>query len=230
MSTFSSRSGTADEAARIDRVDRGVRAVRGARQLGQLAREIGVGELVALLFRERNGSLVVARCCRHRRSSPATAAVRAPCAPASSARLLERIEVVAVADVDERLAPVVHLLEILHQVVGGRERDVRAIADFRWTFGADGRVEDFIRPQARARDLVDRLVEPRLVVGHVDRDRRRAGRDDAEHVAVVNQLLRNLLEQLADAAGVAEVQVQVVDEDQEDAARRRRWSGAPAAG
>ena len=35
----------------------------------------------------------------------------------------------------------------------------------------------------------------------------------------------DLLEQLADAAGVAEVEVQVVDEDQEDAAGGR-WSGA----
>ena len=84
--------------------------------------------------------------------------------------------------------------------------------------------------QAGARDLLDRLVEPLAVVGQVDRDRRGAGRDDAEHVAVVDQLLRDLLEQVADAAGVAEVEVQVVDEDQEDAARRRRWSGAAAAG
>ena len=74
--------------------------------------------------------------------------------------------------------------------------------------------------QAGAGDLLDRLVEPLAVVGQVDRQRRRAGRDDAEHVAVVNQILRDLLEQLADAPGVAEVEVQVVDEDQEDAARR----------
>ena len=39
-----------------------------------------------------------------------------------------------------------------------------------------------------------------------------------EHVAVVDQRLRDLLEELADAAGVAEVQVQVVDEEEEDAA------------
>ena len=48
--------------------------------------------------------------------------------------------------------------------------------------------------------------------------RRRTGRDDAEHVPFVDQLLGDLLEQIADATGVAEVQVQVVDEDQEDAA------------
>ena len=80
------------------------------------------------------------------------------------------------------------------------------------------RVDDVLRLQPVAGDLVDRLVEALAIVGHVDRDRRRPGRDDAEHVAVVDQLLRDLLEQLADAAGVAEVQVQVVDEDQEDAA------------
>ena len=67
--------------------------------------------------------------------------------------------------------------------------------------------------------LFDRLVEPLAVVRHVDRDRRRPGRHDAEHVAVVDQLLADLLEQLANAAGVPEVEMQVVDEDQEDAAR-----------
>ena len=36
----------------------------------------------------------------------------------------------------------------------------------------------------------------------------------------MNQLFRNLLEQLADASSVAEVQVQVVDEDQKNASRR----------
>ena len=46
------------------------------------------------------------------------------------ARLRERIEVVAVADVDERLAPVVHLLQLPHHVLRRRERHVRAVPDF----------------------------------------------------------------------------------------------------
>ena len=44
-------------------------------------------------------------------------------------------------------------------------------------------------------------------------------RHDAEHVAVVHELLGHLLEQLPDARRVAEVEVQVVDEEEEDAAR-----------
>ena len=54
------------------------------------------------------------------------------------------------------------------------------------------------------------------------------GGDDAEHVSFVNELLGDLLEQVADAAGVAEVEVQVVDEDEEDAAGRVRWPAATA--
>ena len=148
----------------------------------------------------------------------------------SLAARLERVEVVAVADVDERLAPVVHLLEVAHDVVGRRERDVRAIADFGRPLAAVRRVEDVLRAQAGAGDLFDRLIQPLPVVRHVDGQRRGAGRHDAEHVAVVNQVFRNLLEQLADASGVAEVQVQVVDEDQENAPGRVARRAATAAG
>ena len=97
---------------------------------------------------------------------------------------------------------------------------MRAVADFGRPLRSFGHVEDVLRRQSGAGDLLDRLVEPLPVVGEIDRQRRRPGRDDAEHVAFVNQLLRDLLEQLADAAGIAEVQMEIVDEDQEDAARR----------
>ena len=73
---------------------------------------------------------------------------------------------------------------------------------------------------ARAGDLLDRFGQPPAIVGEIDRDRRGARRDDAEHVAFVHELVGDLLEQLADAPGVAEVEVQVVDEDEEDAAGR----------
>ena len=112
-----------------------------------------------------------------------------------------------------------HRLEIVQQVVDRRERDVRAIPHFARPFGARRAVDDVGRLQLAAGDLLDRLLETRLVVGHVDGDRRRTARDDAEHVAVVHQLLRDPLEQIAHAAGVVELQVQVVDEEQEDAAR-----------
>ena len=135
-------------------------------------------------------------------------------------RLRVGIEVVAVADVDERLAAIVDLLELLQDVVGGGERDVRAIAHFGRTLRPVGRGDDLVGLQAGARDLADRLVEPLAIVGHVDGDRRGAARHDAEHVAFVDQLPGDLLEQLTDAPGVPEIHVQVVDEDQEDAPRR----------
>ena len=44
------------------------------------------------------------------------------------------------------------------------------------------------------------------------------GADDAEHVAFVNQEAKHLLDQIAGPRRLAELQVEVVDEDQEDAA------------
>ena len=57
-----------DQAARIDRVDRDVRAIRLPRQLAELAREVGVGELLALLLPACPGRIgrvgsAVLRCC-----------------------------------------------------------------------------------------------------------------------------------------------------------------------
>ena len=95
---------------------------------------------------------------------------------------------------------------------------MRAIAHFARAVGAFRALDDVRRLQAVAGDLLDRLVQHLAVVGRIDRERRGAGRDDREHVAFVDQRLRDALEQIADAAGVAEVEVQVVDDDQEDAA------------
>jgi hypothetical protein len=71
-----------------------------------------------------------------------------------------------------------------------------------------------------SRDLLDRRLEPLLVVRQFDRQRGRSGRHDAEHVAIVNQLFRDLLEEIADAAGVPEIEMEVIDEDDEDPPRR----------
>ena len=138
----------------------------------------------------------------------------------AGARVGERIEVVAVADEDERLAAVLHLLEILDEVVGRRERDVGAIADFARPLRALRPFDDVRRLQAVAGDLLHHLVEPLQIVVDVDLDGRRAGGDDAPHVAFVEQVRLDLLEQLADAAGVAEVEMQIVDEEQHDAPGR----------
>ena len=138
------------------------------------------------------------------------------------AGLRERIEVVAVADVDERLAPVVHLFELAHHVLRRRERHVRAVPHFGRTLLPLRHVENVLGREPRPGDLLDRFGEAAAIVGEVDGDRRRARGDDAEHVSFVDQLLGDFLEQLPNPAGVAEVEVQVVDEDEEDPASRVR--------
>ena len=109
-----------DQAARVDRVERRVGAIGGARQLGQLANQVGFGQQL----------LSSAACDRTDRSAGRRRSRRAIRCACSSSRTLERIEVVSAADVDDRLAAVLQLLEVPHQVVGGRERHVRAMAQF----------------------------------------------------------------------------------------------------
>ena len=135
-------------------------------------------------------------------------------------RCLEGIEVVAAADVDDGLAPVLQLLEVPHQVVGGRERDVRAVAQLGGPLRRLHPLDDVLGRQAAAGDALDRRLEHLPVVGQLLRNRRSAGADDAEHVAFVDQVAQHLLDQVARARRAPEVEVQVVDEDQEDAARR----------
>ena len=76
--------------------------------------------------------------------------------------------------------------------------------------------------------LLDRFVEPLAVVGEIGSSTR-CRSTTSEHVALVHQLLRDLLEQLLQPRGVGEVEVEVVHEEQQDAAgsvvgwpRRRR--------
>ena len=54
------------------------------------------------------------------------------------ARVLERVEVVPVAHVDDRLAPVLDLLEVRHDVGRRRERHVRAVANLARPLGPSG--------------------------------------------------------------------------------------------
>ena len=119
------------------------------------------------------------------------------------ARLGERIEVVAGADVDERLPPVVHLLQLLQDLVGGREGDVRVVAHLGRALRTLRRADDVRRHQAGAHDLAGRFVQPLAVVGHVDRDRGIAGRDDAEEIPLVNELRGDLLHEIARRARVS---------------------------
>ena len=118
-----------------------------------------------------------------------------------------------------RLAAVVHGLEVLQRVGHRRERDVRAVPDFARAAGPARAVDDLGRLELVAGHLLDRVVDPRPVVRHVHLDGRRTARHDAEEIPFVHELLGNLLEQLADTSRVAELQVLVVHEEQEDAAR-----------
>src|SRR6185437_10045785 len=106
--------GAADETARIDRVQRGVRTVGFARELGKLRRQIGERELLRLTVGVERVHVAGA--------AAAVAAVGITAVGLSRYSLITghalprragplprrgvRIEVVAVAQVDERLAPV----------------------------------------------------------------------------------------------------------------------------
>ena len=70
---------------------------------------------------------------------------------------------------------------------------MRAVAHFARAVGAFRALDDVGRLQAVAGDLLDRLVQDLAVVGRIDRERRGAGRDDREHVAFVDQRLRDRL-------------------------------------
>ena len=188
------------QAARVDGVDDDVGAHRRARQLGELRHQIRIRERrlltkrVALGFA---GALLLLF----------LASVR------------ERIEVVPVADIDERLAAIVDLGQVSQQVVRRAEGHVRSMPHLRQAGAAARRGEHVARRKAVAHDLAGRLIEPVPVVGQVDLDRRGAGREDAEQVASVDQPLRDPVEQLTHARRLAGFEMRVVDEDEEDAPR-----------
>ena len=95
---------------------------------------------------------------------------------------------------------------------------MRLVADFRRALRPLRGRDDVAGRQRAARELACSLVQAPPVVGQIDLDRGRPGGDDAEHVAFVDQLARDALQEISDAGGVAEIQVQIVDEDEEDAA------------
>jgi len=143
-------------------------------------------------------------------------------------RALEWIEIVAVADIDDGLATIVDFLEVPDHVVRGGEGNVRAVPQLGRPVRTIARLNDLARLQRSPGHLLDRFVEPLPVVGEVDCDRRCARGHHAEHVALVHQLIRDFLEQLLQARGVGEVEVEVVHEEQQDATgsivgRPRRW-------
>lgn len=63
----------------------------------------------------------------------------------------ERIEVVAAAHVEHRLAAPTHALEIPQQIVHGGERHVGAVAQLGWTLRPGGSLNDLFRTQRLAR-------------------------------------------------------------------------------
>jgi ribose 5-phosphate isomerase B len=114
----------------------------------------------------------------------------------------------------------VQLLEVLHQLICSRERDVRAIPELHRTVGTFLSLDDLRWLETIAADAVDRIVEQRAVVGEINGNRRRAGADHAPHVAVVDQVLQHLAEEVADARRLLKVHVEVVNEQKEHASRR----------
>ena len=89
--------------------------------------------------------------------------------PQAETRILERIEIVAFAHPHERLAPVVHLLEIVERLLHRRKRDVRVVAQLGRCLPSPCRVSMIsLGFSPLPGDLVDRFVEALAVVGHVD--------------------------------------------------------------
>ena len=163
------------------------------RQLGQPHRQLRVVELIALIHHRGAGIVRVD-----------VAVVQEDGVRGAGARPGERIEIVTVADEHHRLAAMLGLLKVIQHVVDGLEGHVRAVHHFLRRFARGRLLDDFRRLQPASRDLVRRFLHPAAVVGEIDRNRRRAGRHDAE--------------QPANARGVAELEMQIVDDKNNDAA------------
>ena len=222
-------SGAADEAARVDRIDRGVRPVRRAGDLREVADEVGVRERLALHLRSPMiGWRRIAAthwfcsirlvCLVERRVRPILQRT-ASRVRAAEARLLKGTEVVALAHPHERLAAVVHLFEIRQRLEHRRERHVGPVTQFsRCPRCRTGPFDDFARLQTVAVNLLDRLVEPLYVVGHIDRrsttDRSRRCRTGRPREAVF-EIFSN---SCRTAAAILELEMEIVDEEHEDAA------------
>ena len=97
---------------------------------------------------------------------------------------------------------------------------MRAVPDFGRALLPFRPLDDVGGLERAAHHLLERLVYPLEIVGEVDGDRGGARRDDPEHVPLVNERALDLLEQVADARRVLEVEVEVVDEQDEDAPGR----------
>ena len=74
-------------------------------------------------------------------------------------------------------------------------------------------LDQLVGIEASAHDAGRCLVEQTAVVGHVDRNRRLSRRHDTEQVALVDEVLRHLLEDRARAQRQTLFDVQIVDED-----------------
>ncbi len=73
---------------------------------------------------------------------------------------------VAVAHVDEDFAAIADLLEMSQHVVDGLERDVRPVTHLGRSLGVGWPVDNVARLEFPADNLLDRLVQALLVVGH----------------------------------------------------------------
>ena len=90
----------------------------------------------------------------------------------------KRIEIVAVAHINECLAAIVDLFQLAEHRVCRRKGDVRPMPHLRGALRASRRGDNVPGPQRGARNLADPVVEPLAIVGEIYRERRRPGRDD----------------------------------------------------
>ena len=202
----------------------GVRAICLANQLAEPHREIGISELIAEVH-ERAARIV-------RREMFGLFMKTKFAVPRS--RRGKRVEVVTAADEHDCLPPILGLLQVIEQLVGRLEGDVRAMHHFLRRLARRGGLDDFRRLQTAARDPVGRLFHPRSVVGEVDGNRRGSRRDNPEEIFLMNELLSHVAEEAPHAMRVAEVEMQIVDDKNDDAARsviaraRRRQGSMPS--
>ena len=203
----------ANQPPHVDRVEAGVGAVGGAGQLAEFEGEIQVGKSIATL-RDREKRIAILRV-GDRQAVGATEDLIRALPPRR-----ERVEVIPVAHVDDRLAPVLDLLELPHQIVGGGKRCVRAEPEVARTLPALGPFDDVGDAQPVAFDPADQRFQQPPVVAHVQRHGRRSRREEREQVAFMDQRAGNLLQHGPDMRRIQRVEMEVIDEQQEDPARR----------
>ena len=150
---------------------------------------------------------------------------------AALARLGERIEVVAGADVENRLPLVVHLLELAEHAVRRVERHLRALAHIARALRRLQQLEHLAGGHRRAANLRDARGDQLAVVGQANLDDDGPLENIATRSPSCSSVFDDRRDEPADVRRVLRLEMQVVDEDQQHAAasNRRPAAAAPSA-